>query len=424
MDTPALSSKPIINPQIFKITVFILYCLAVIARAPKIIFPGRFWAEEGGVYVAQAVYSSLAKTFFSTNQGYYSLFNKLAAILAAHLVDLEYAPLITGVSAFLIQLIPAWLLLQSPLKSISSPVAKTAALGCVLFSLPNYESWLNTVNSQFYLAVSVAIILAAPIDRRANIWHCAILALASLTGVVSSLFLMPLYWISAIRDRSRIRVGQAAILTLGALVQVVIILGLSEQRPLGFYPDVFTAAFLAKCILLPLCGIEYTDLISIHLRAMLLNGHYIWLYLPVILAIGGAIFTFKRWHRETQFLLLAGVAILLGSLIGALEMRDYGWGQTHISALGAGRYYFAPNVLFALALLSSAGAQSPDRRGIGYRVKVALLCWILLVGGHEFFNYGAERRQGYFDGPDWRQEVARWRSDTNYLPRMWPCPAD
>jgi hypothetical protein len=423
LDNLLSSSKQFFRPWLVKCAIFIGYVLATLLRAPAVVFPGRLWAEEGGVYMAQALSSGLVETLFSTNQGYYSLFNQLAVTLATRLVTLEHAPLVTVFLAFLIQLLPALLLLNAQLQTTRSTIAKIAALGCVLFALPNYEIWLNTVNSQFYLALSAAIILAAPAGRPMKIWHYLVLALASLTGVIT-LLLTPLFWISALREHSRDRFVQAMILTVCALLQGIIFMAQPMARLIGFYPDLFTAVVLIKCLLLPVCGVEHADLASAHLWAFLANVHVMWIYLALILVIGAFFFIFRRWHHETQAFFLGGLIILLGSILCSCEMgASYELGQGHIKVLGGGRYYFAPNVLFALTLLSSIALQ-PIRHRFALTVKIVILSWILIIGGVEFFNHHTDRYKCYFTGPDWRAEVARWRIDTNYIPRMWPCPSN
>ena len=142
------------------------YVVLSLWRAPAIIWPGRFWGEEGSIYFREAYLQSPLQALLTSNLGYYSLLNKLAALAAAHAAALDYAPIATMLFALAVQVLPAALLLFARIPALPTLLHRATAVALVLFVQPNQEVWLNTINSQYYLCVASGIILiSAPAAR-------------------------------------------------------------------------------------------------------------------------------------------------------------------------------------------------------------------------------------------------------------------
>ena len=80
-------------------------------RAPWLLFAPRFFAEEGVVYFRYATSHSFLETLGAWHLGYFALVPNLGAALAA-LLPLPYAPYATSLVGFLVQLLPAWLVIE------------------------------------------------------------------------------------------------------------------------------------------------------------------------------------------------------------------------------------------------------------------------------------------------------------------------
>src|SRR5258706_9019204 len=81
----------------------VVYAGAVVLRMPRILLEGRFWAEEGDIYFRPAWIGPSSQALLAPHQGYYSLLDNLASAVAAHLVPLLYAPLLTIWTGLLVQ---------------------------------------------------------------------------------------------------------------------------------------------------------------------------------------------------------------------------------------------------------------------------------------------------------------------------------
>src|SRR5690349_9841021 len=83
----------------------------IIARAPALFSAPRLWAEEGTRYFPTAFHKGWLPSLLQVQHGYYALWPNLAATLAARLVPLASAPLVTTLFAFAAQLMPVALIL-------------------------------------------------------------------------------------------------------------------------------------------------------------------------------------------------------------------------------------------------------------------------------------------------------------------------
>ena len=85
---------------------FTIGAASIVLRCPRLFFEPRFWAEEGSVFFAYAFKHSALSALTRPDGGNYDLPRNLASILAVNLAPLEWAPLVTTLFAFGIQLIP------------------------------------------------------------------------------------------------------------------------------------------------------------------------------------------------------------------------------------------------------------------------------------------------------------------------------
>ena len=139
-----------ISNRIIKLSFLFLGVLAMFFRAPSFFFEPRFWAEEGIIYFSNAFNNPWYKALFTPHLDYLSLFNNIASTLAANIVQLKDAPLITTLLAFAVQVIPLAIVLWSQSELWGSAVKKAVGILIILFVPLSGEIWLATNCSQFY----------------------------------------------------------------------------------------------------------------------------------------------------------------------------------------------------------------------------------------------------------------------------------
>ncbi|MBV9538903.1 MAG: hypothetical protein JOY70_08245, partial [Acidisphaera sp.] len=225
-------------------------------RLPDAVLDGRFWAEEGAVYFRNALHDGWAAALFTVHTGYLNLAASTATLLAAH-VPLPCAPYVTETVALLLQLCPAALLLTADLPWLRRPVTGLIAVALIVLAPNAAEVWLNSITSQFHLALAAALVLALPVRRGvAGAAVLLLLAFAGLSGPAAAA-LAPLSALRAALDRSPGRAWQAAVLLLCAAVQAAVWLAYPEPaRSLGIDPQTLLLAAAVKHLALPLLGLD------------------------------------------------------------------------------------------------------------------------------------------------------------------------
>ncbi|NLV73111.1 MAG: hypothetical protein GXY52_00275 [Chloroflexi bacterium] len=153
-------------------------------RAPNLFHDPRIWAEEGAVYLSTAYYSGFWRALVVPHQGYYALVPNVATLLALG-AGIPRAAMITTLVAFIVQLLPIALIAFSRSQWWQRPAVRLIGVLIVLLAASSGEVWLNTINSQFYLAVATFLILAEDgVDETPvrSLIYAAILLMAGLTA--------------------------------------------------------------------------------------------------------------------------------------------------------------------------------------------------------------------------------------------------
>lgn len=397
--------------------------MLILIRVPALLWPGRFWAEEGSIYFREAYKDPPIAVIMRSNLGYYSLFNKLSCVVAAHAVPISYAPVVTAVFALFVQLLPIASLLFSRLDSMASAMLKVCACFVILLVQPNQEVWLNTINSQFFLCVAAAVVLMSePTGRSSHLIRIGSLVLAGLTGVISCL-LVPFFIVEYARSRTAHRLHEIMALGSACVVQGAIICLSQDVRESLPYWNILPFALLAKQWFLPFLGIDATQYLC-----ALIRQHQLFLvpWIPALALLPHAVsgLALAVWGRRQALLLfIASLSIASISFLKSVEAQNPIWILDHISALGAGRYYYAPNVLLGLALLMTPRS-SPLRgarwSGLFRLSRLAMVALLLFVGAHDFVT--SNRHSWFFSGPSWQSEVRNWRDGRSEVLHIWPRP--
>lgn len=203
-----------------KIVLLFGYIVLLVGREPRFLGSPRFWAEEGTRYFAYAYTHPWYAALTHAELGYVALWPNLATTVAANMVPLEYAPLVTTLFALTVQIIPIILIVWSDGTFWNGFATKIIGCCALLFAPLSQEIWLNTINSQFYFLLITLLVLIEDAHAKGTrrIMYRVLLVVAGLTGAVS-LFLLPVFAIKAVQEKHRERGIQAALLVACAVVQ-------------------------------------------------------------------------------------------------------------------------------------------------------------------------------------------------------------
>jgi hypothetical protein len=276
--------------------------------------------------------------------------------------------------------------------------------------------WCNSTNISVWAGL-VAFVLAMErwetASRRAFALGAGLLAASCLTGPYA-LFLLPVFALKARATRVR-----RDVLLVGVELVVLLVQG-------GVY-------LASRGSLHPLRqATEGLDVATAGLGA--LSYHAVG---PILGA--GAAFQVKDWLTPgtdgpsellTGLVSLAGIAAVLGlswrgRLRAPADLAVVGWLCVSLATVALSLDHIAHDRYAVLPgwLLSSALVASIRLEPRAWRTPRSLLCLALLVTsiGVGAVQYRAWPNLRYTHwSPHWRAELARWREDRSYRPRIWP----
>ncbi|MBW4034602.1 MAG: hypothetical protein HIU90_03935 [Proteobacteria bacterium] len=398
------------------VSCLIIGCFAalVLSRMPSIVLDGgRFWAEEGVVYFSSDWYHPWYASWFTVaaDAGYINLAAGFAPWVGLHLGGLMYAPLITVLIALLVQCLPAFILITHEFPWRRSLGATLVAV--LLCAIPPVtgEVWLNTITSQFHLALCAALIFAAPPRRPALFYvDCAILGFGVLSGPATS-FLMPLFVLVALQKRDMRSSIQAGIILVGFAIQItVFLLHPLPQRGSHLSPAPLLSVISLHTIVLQFAGLNLARDFAKYLGANHAAHGFLWAG-PLIFIAFNALVAFNVWRRQNWVLAklyVAGLVIVLVSFYEAWAGSFDGF----MHVVGGQRYAFAPEVINALLIVGLATVSRGLSRGL-FGAAAAILVFTGL------FNYHRGLAQ-FENGPLWRPEVIAWRKNPSQALGVWP----
>lgn len=395
-------------------SIIVVFAAVVLMRLPDIVWDGgRFWAEEGVVYFKNAWDEPWFISWFAVaaDAGYVNLAAGIATWLGLHLGGLLRAPEITVTIALTIQCLPVYLILSHDFPWRRSMVATLAAV--ILCAVPPVtgEVWLNTITSQFHLALCSALIFAAPAQRGVKTYiDCLILVFAVLSGPATC-FLMPLFVLDAVRDRQAGSVVRSVILMLGFAVQIMVfLLHPLAERGSHLGPAALLSMISLHTIVLQFSGLDIARDFAKYLAAAHSAHKVLWAGPLIFISFYGVIGIriLKRWDSALARL---WVCCLVFALVSFYEAWGGSFGGL-LSVIADQRYAFAPMVLNGLLLTGLASDKLGRMRGLFASAAV-----IVIVIGATNFRRGTAQ---FANGPPWRPAVAAWRKDPAHILPVWP----
>ena len=385
--------------------------LLVAIRMPAALTIGRFWAEEGAVYLRNALLMPWPAALGAVENSYVNLIGNAATLLAAQ-VPLRWAPLLTGWIALGFQSCAAILLVWGRQPWLERRWVMGGAVGMLATSPYGSEVWLNTITSQFHLALCVGLILAFDLPRgTAGIFRGALLALAPLTAPAAA-FLAPLFLVRAAAERNAARLRQSVPLLVGSTIQAAIVLSTPiEGRGVLLAPSLLLTILASKHLVYPLAGTRIAATLDPQLVATVRNGSVPWPAVFAPMLAFGTLFTgaWRAGEKSLPWLVLAALVLALGSYASAYTQ---GHPLTQLTTGGGMRYGFAPGVLGGLAVL---GVLATADRWPARILCAAILLALAVNGAHAVFWTGTFGR-----GPDWPAALARWRHGDTPGIEVWP----
>ncbi|MDD2876283.1 MAG: hypothetical protein PHT60_03540 [Acidiphilium sp.] len=395
---------------------FIIICFfsLILVRIPSIVLDGgRFWAEEGVVYFSNAWNYPWYISWFAvaSDAGYVNLAAGLSTWLGLNLGGISDAPAITVAIALIIQSIPVYIVITHDFPWRHSLGATIVAV--ILCAIPPVtgEVWLNTITSQFHLALCAALIFSGPPRHRLLFFSdCAILVLAVLSGPATS-FLMPLFIFVAVKNRTFESSVQATIILIGFFIQIIVfLLHPLPERGSHFGPTELLSVISLHTIVLQSFGLNLAREFARYLGASHRAHMFLWAG-PSIFIFFYAIIAAGIWRKQNMVLAKLYVACLVIVLVSFYEAWAGSFdGFMHV--VGGQRYAFAPEVINALLIVGLATINRGITRGLFVLAATALL----FTG---FVNYRRGIAQ-FSNGPLWQPQVAAWQKNPSRTLTVWP----
>jgi len=410
----------------------LLAALAIIVlRAPILFTEPRFWAEEGSGYFSAAYRFAHSPEWFRSlgyvHRGYLAIWTAGATTVAANLVPLERAPLVTTLFALIAQIGAIAVILWTDSEFWRTPLMKLVGVLVILFVPLSGEIWLNTINSQFVFGLIAFLILqATPGESPVSKWLTrALLLIAGLTGIVSCL-LAPFFILRARLERSRERAVQAAILTACALIQLFtqFVAWTNNASPISLAPpgfdwQTFVAIFWTQSMGLMLSGLERIQQFPAVVTAARSAGNLLFFLglLGIELLFLWAISARLRLPDRLVFI-GSYLVLMFVSIVGAVP-------QNRAVILEPGpsqRYFFTPNAILILAALASVAAARSvtTTRAVAAQIGLAFSAAALIVSIFWGMAQFKETTWASPDWPRWRQNLALWRENPAEPIEIWP----
>jgi hypothetical protein len=178
----------------------LLFALLIVLlglRMPTVLFQGRIWAEEGSVFLNNALNMEWRQALLQPEGGYLNLVANVASLIGAHLMPLESVRYVGPIVGIIFQVIPLVVAGTGTITWLRTSAALFALVLIIALSPLHDEVWLNSLHPQFHLALCAVLILAMPpAEGWRKYFHSSIIALAALSGP-TAWFLLPLFFARA-----------------------------------------------------------------------------------------------------------------------------------------------------------------------------------------------------------------------------------
>ena len=398
---------------------FFLLLVAIVYRSPYILFHGRFSAEEGSLYFANAYKEGFLYSIFfiDFSSGYFNLWANISGIIA-NLFSLKLSPLISNYLA----LIPILLIFHTVIyKSsyLTDNLNNKIILSFIILFSPNNvpEVWLNSINAQIFLCILTFLILCKKNGKNnISFFDLVVILFSALSGIYTCILTPIFFYKLSIYKTIQDKYNFVTILSCTFIQFVFVlyskfnnILHAKKLHPIDF------ELIINYVYNIPVKSFLGRELTHFFYNLIDLNSEYIFLLLCVILTIIVIYFFyfFKKninTYFENKFLLYsllyAFIATSLLVLVGAAGEYT------------GGRYAVLPSfyLLSTVYLLSKIMNKS--------RLRSMLYVFLAISITSGFYDFKNNNKYKEFlicvNCPNWANEVNKFEKDNNYILKIWP----
>lgn len=403
----------------YKILLFSLILFLIFYRSPYIFIHGRFVAEEGSIYFANAYKNNFINTIFFVDylSGYLNLWANLSSFFAS-IPPIEFAPLVTVYLSLIPKLLIFYYILNKKFFFITTYLERLLACCVALFSSAMVpEIWANTINSQVYLAILTLVIFLIKNQKNdISVFQLVLISISGLTGIYSCA-IFPIFFFKFIKFRIKQDFYNFLILFIITLIQLSIIFfsksnGFLHEKKINFFISYQEFISLYYNVLKAFLGRDLT----IYLINFLNLPTKIYLIFISAAFLSSFFFLFKKKYflDEYNFRFFILVFILQFLIVSFLVLVG------NASDEFAGRYAAFPSVilLFTLIILF----KSLKNKLLKYFFLFVLIQSLFL--GFLEYKYKAKyiKLLECINCPSWVDEVKKWKIDNSYNLKIWPYP--
>jgi hypothetical protein len=342
------------------------------------------WAEDGSVFLAQAVGEGPWTALSSSYAGYLHAVPRVLAAIAAVFPPEAAAAVLAGLAALCTALL-ALLVFVASAAHLPSVLSRLLVSAVVVVVPVAQDEVLNSIaNLHWYgLYALFWVFLWSPRGRAGQVVAVAVVLLVATSDILVLVY-VPLALFRAVRrDRDRLGKVLAGALAFGLAAQLAGLLAGTSQRDLAPDPVHAVVGFLLRAVPAPLVGQRWLGG-DVDARWVLLAG-FAWLVAGAALVAGLRRVTRPLW-------LLAAVAALHSAALYLLPVL--------LSGVAAPRYAVAPAMLVVVALV--ALLQPAGSRPLPLYALAGLLAVVAVV------NLRIDNPRA--DGPSWSGELERARA--------------
>ena len=405
---------------------FITLLLIFFYRSPYIFLNGRFMAEEGEIFFANAYKYSFLYSFFFVDfySGYLNLWANISGIIS-NFFDLEIAPLISNYLSLIPKLLIIYFVLYENLIALNNFWYKI--LFClIVFICPQNvpEIWMNSINSQiFFCILSFVLLIINYQHDKIKLVNLGLLLISGLSGIYSCI-LTPIFFYKYYLFKKSQDFFNFLIILLCSIAQVIIIFYSKFTGSLyagkihfinlelinNFIYNVFLKSFFGGNLIKYFYFNLETYFYVIILGSFLLFSFFIFFLLSFIN-------DFKSFSAESKFLAISLIYCFLSVSIIVMVGG--------VSNYVGGRYAVLPSFYMLLLVLLSI---SILRNNLMRFCLIILLITSNVVGFSEFRpnvlqinkNHHSLKSLDCIECPNWEEEVKKFRADNNHELKIWP----
>jgi len=400
---------------------FFVLLLIIFYRSPYILLHGRFAAEEGSIFFANAYKYGFFYSFFFVDfkAGYLNLWSNISGIVA-NLFILKLAPLISNYLSLIPKLLIFYFILYKD--SYLTDKFQYKLVFCLLILLSPFnvpEIWLNSINSQLFFCILSFLVLFSKNDKKnINYFNLLIILIAGFTGVYACA-LAPVFLFKYLKFKTSQDKYNLIILIFCTISQFILVAfsKLSGTLYEGKLHAVDINLIYNYVYNVPIKAFLGRNLTQFFFHALNFNIKSAFIFFCIFSLF---ILTYLIYYFKKNPNIFNSNKFIINSLFYAFISTSL---LTLIGGTGeyvGGRYAALPS--FYLITLSLFLAIITNELNLKIFFHLILLISIL-SGAYEFKNNNKYKKYLIcINCPHWSSEVEKFNKNSNYNIKIWPYP--